>query len=250
MNCWGEAFTIEKGEPSTGERKPLNHIQAGQVSDLSDGDEAEAEAETQPKRKRRRKRGRGAGDDNEQQVSGATGVDSGNSQSSDDPQVDEPADGETDDTPIKKKRTRGKRGGRNTKKSDDDQQSLDTGESANAPSVEAEPVVEETAPASRNRRPRKKKVVTKEVEQPAADQSDNEDQQVDVSPEPKNSEPPRTKRRATKRAPAKTAKAKKDDVETASQEPSGGQSDTDGDEAADTKTKKKGGWWSRNGFFG
>ena len=58
----GENFTLEKGEASTGERKPLTHIQAGQMSQLDHQEEeirpeeSEPVDEVQPASKRRRRR--------------------------------------------------------------------------------------------------------------------------------------------------------------------------------------------------
>ncbi|MCF6321914.1 MAG: Rne/Rng family ribonuclease, partial [Rhizobiaceae bacterium] len=130
----GENFTLEKGEASTGEPKPVTHIQAGQISndapeqsDPEDISNTQEDAENTGKRKRRRRRGRKGveetSDVGTEQNSADTTPQSG---------VEENAsnDDEADTDNGKRKRTRGKRGGRKTRSSAENTENNDSPKAA------------------------------------------------------------------------------------------------------------------------
>ena len=173
----GENFTMEKGEPSTGERKPVTHVQAGQVAaDMPEEDTTENESSNAPddengkNRKRRRRRGRrGGGENNRNENSDDTNTSENASESV--PETPSEEQSEKVSAPEaeegdanRNKRRRGSRGGRNSRKAapkEDDK--VVAVEEATAPSSEVaeeapvETAVEaaEAAPRSRNSRPRK-----------------------------------------------------------------------------------------------
>lgn len=266
----GENFTMDKGQPSTGERKPVTHIQAGQYADGDDtADVAEAETpaqngedENSGKRKRRRRRGRGNSEERaakpEQETTG------------EEPAVAASAEGDGEEVREKRKRGRGKRAGRNKSK-------VDATENVDQPVVESAskeevaavaPVVaeqtEEAPVKSRNSRPRKpKKAVAAE---PATTDEPVVEAKAEAVPDTveadaaESAEAPRPKRRTTRRQPAKKTEATPEAPEAVkaddSAEPVGdvttaaasAQSDTTSEEPEE-KGKKRGGWWSRSGFF-
>lgn len=230
----GENFTIEKGEASSGERKPVAHVQVGQTSDATDADSGET-SEQPAKRKRRRRRGKANNEENQEAKAEEAQVSDQN--------LDDPKDQSEEEKPTRRKRTRGKRGGRGAKKPNDEQnpESSKSEESVEATSEiassndAAKSEEEAPSPSSRNSRPRKKKQVTSKQPANEVDAPESATAATESEDKPKNPEPPRPKRRVTKRAAA--ANVSGEEVAQADESSSG-----------DTG-KKRGGWWSRTGFF-
>ncbi len=243
----GENFTIEKGDASTGERKPLAHIQAGQVT--GDMIEEAGNEDNAPKRKRRRRRGKNSPDDDQKQMDSTEE----SAKTGDNNDQTNAAEAE-EDKPAKKKRTRGKRGGRKSAKTDS-AKSVD-GETENATQSATEETSANTEPEAsdvkkRNSRPGKKKPANKVTPEPETSRADNADSESEPPATSDVSEPPRAKRRATTRRRS----VKKDSEAAGDNNGSDDLTQTDESLAAATEDsggetdKKKGGWWSRNGFF-
>ncbi len=283
----GENFTIEKGDASTGERKPLTFIQAGQLSAESETSEpAETVAATDTadekpaKRKRRRRRGRG-GDDNREEATNTANSDNQNSDtvngdlqtesSNEDTKTDQETSSNRNDN-NKRRRTRGKRGGRNAREREENE-STETNQQATAITaqpVDAEltPVEKEPVKRSRNSRPRKPKSENAAPPEPVAKipapTTAPEDNAGTEAAKSQKKEPPRPKRRTTRRSSSEkkngeapppsdnTREVEPTPIETSVETPSptattsGSETDKDGGKDQD---KKRGGWWSRTGFF-
>ncbi|MCP4181791.1 MAG: ribonuclease E/G [Hyphomicrobiales bacterium] len=286
----GENYNIEKGEPSVGERKPVNHIQAGQISNLSGADDggeqiSESQNGEEPSEKRKRRRRRGRGNKDEGSVEAR--------QKDSEKELEENESGN-------RKRHRGKRAGRNKNKETDDVQidnenanATDLARSVDAQSVNdevqsssnAEQIEEDNQPAKRNRRPRKPKPKTREIEDVSEEITADSKAITPVEPASSESnvgnnvvnqaEPQRAKRRTTRRRPTPTSQETDDSGHRSDgkdrEKPIVPVTDTDPqvqlDAAIDVQGqtsidnfaapadepkedgKKRGGWWSRNGFF-
>ncbi|MCP4074211.1 MAG: Rne/Rng family ribonuclease [Hyphomicrobiales bacterium] len=291
----GENYTIEKGAPSHGERKPVNHVQVGQISDdKSDVEGQDTSSASQDgeeitgKRKRRRRRGR----DNKEEKS----VEVTQSASNDD--LDKET-GEDEKEAVIRKRSRGKRAGRDRTKVPDEldpsdnkldiaAQSDQSSNQAGTEEVEPELLVKSEEKASlrtsRNTRPRKTKpkaeaaIVVPDTEITESSMVESDDsislQSVDEGTSSPQNEPPRAKRRTTRRRsaskPVETETtdvpqeetpeqeqmnkvvASSDEAEPAENSDAGlhaaGEMPVASEEPNDN-ANKRGGWWSRNGFF-
>jgi|GEM_PF-92100 len=282
----GENFDIEKGEPSLGERKPVNHIQVGEISNLAQSDHADdgevqtAESqngdEPSEKRKRRRRRGRGNKDES-----------SAEANQSDSESNSEESENESGN----RRRHRGRRAGRgknkplheveNTPDNDATEAQSVEGQAINSeiqPSSAYEQANEEVRPAKRNSRPKKSKPKI-EAKEPEAEEGKSDIDNIAAVPPPalenseKNdsgsqAEPRRTKRRTTRRRPAPASDETNGSdhdkpVVSAVEAESQARHDTENDKQnkntndevppstddGEDGGKKRGGWWSRNGFF-
>jgi ribonuclease E len=279
----GENYNIEKGEPSIGERKPVNHIQVGEVSNLPEAggseeqiSESQSGEELSEKPKRRRRRGRGNKDEGSVEV-----------KQNDSEKVSEENENESGN----RKRQRGRRSGRSRNKQTDDVQTGDEDAPVQTRSIDAQPIIDEVQPSSiaeqaeedikpakRNSRPRKSKPKTLAIEAvPEEMKTGSEAAVSEVSTSSENdvennivnqAEPQRAKRRTTRRRPApmpeeaEVSDHEKPVVPATEADPHvrmdtaiDVQGKTAGDDLAASAEepkedgKKRGGWWSRNGFF-
>ena len=258
----GENFTMEKGEPSTGERKPVTHVQAGQVA--ADMPEEEttanetsnaADDENGKNRKRRRRRGRrGGGENNRNENSEEATTSESASETPSEEQSEKVTTPEAEEGDANRnKRRRGSRGGRNSRKAapkEDD--NVVAVEEATAPSSDVAEEATEATPRSRNSRPRKNTSRTKpaeskkEVEKPSADEAPKSKEAAPS--EATEEKPARNKRRTSRKSSAKKDDAK--DVADSDDKAAKTAPESEADEPDDKgKGKKKGGWWSRTGFF-
>ena len=252
----GENFTMEKGEPSTGERKPVTHVQAGQVAaDMPEEETVANESSNAPddengnNRKRRRRRGRRGGGDNNRNEN-TEGFVASESTSEEQSELDTAPENEEGEA-TRNKRKRGSRGGRNSRKAapKEDDKVVETEVVADEPEQQSS-----ASTRTRNSRPGRNTTRVKKADS----EKTVEEPSVDTTPKASADAPSETAeekpKRSTRRTSRKTS-AKKDDATDTSEKvaKSTSKSDAPKEDAAEpdgkSKDKKKGGWWSRTGFF-